>query len=111
MLVVWLAVAACGDKAKPAPTAPRHDQTLAEALVLVCDSPTRAEADPGWQPGMEAADKARLLGEHAADGVRNARLLAWLKTPQDQRVPELEKLLQEASITSCRLREIWQPAT
>jgi hypothetical protein len=81
---------------------------LAEALALVCEAPTRAEADPRWHSTLEAGDRAMLVGEHANEGVSNARVLAWFKVPTEQRAPDLDKMLQEASIASCRLREIWK---
>ncbi len=107
-MVLVLAASACGGKSKPAePVA--QEQTLAQALVQICEAPNRAEGSPEW--GQKSVDeRAAVLGKHMQEGVTNARAKAWLDTEAPKQQTELSALLQESSITECRLQEVWTAA-
>jgi hypothetical protein len=99
-------IAACGSK--PAPAQPTtHEQTLVEALAIVCDAPTRAQADPRWN---ENGEKAPILVEHMREGVTNERVLAWINLPGADKGPELEKMMQETNTTKCAVHELFATA-
>ena len=82
----------------PPPAGP--DQSVHDAMVLVCDAPARADADSG-------GSRSDRIAGHLTDGVGNAHVLqvveAW-KTDGIKR-GELEKLVKEAKLARCALRD------
>ena len=77
------------------------DQTVRDAVVLVCDTPARAEADTGH--GVSTSD---AIAMHLTDGIGNDRVLttveAWKTTGIV--VAELDALIREAKVAPCPLR-------
>lgn len=108
MRILLLAlVISCGGKSAPAPA---KEQSLTEGVTILCDSPTRAEADPRWKD--EGAMKPSILGEHLTEGVTNARVTAWVDGLKDKdnvgKHDELKALVAEAGVGKCRLlAEVW----
>ena len=93
-----LVVLGCQRHAMPPPAGP--DQSVHDAMVLVCAAPERAEGD-------RAATKADAIAGHLTDGVGNAKVLnaaeAW-KTDGVNR-KQLEALVKEAKLSSCALHD------
>jgi hypothetical protein len=91
-------VAGCTHARMPPPAGP--DQTLHDAMVLVCQAADRAADDTG-------ASRSDLIAKHLTDGIGNAQVLqtveAW-KTDGIKRT-ELERLVEEAGLASCGLRD------
>jgi hypothetical protein len=97
-LVLVVALAACGPRPIP-PGSP--DQTVAEAMRLVCDAPSRADAD------RSDATRSDKIAGHLSDGIGNNRVLTTVegwKTDGINRA-ELDQLVKEAKLSSCKLRE------
>lgn len=98
VLVVGLALAAC----KPRPIPPGSpDQTVEEAMRLVCDAPTRAAAD------RSDATRSDKIAGHLSDGIGNNEVLTTVegwKTDGIKRA-ELDALVKQAKLSSCKLRE------
>ena len=97
---IVLAVALAGCRRDPPPIPPgTSDQSLADAMRLVCDAPARADRDQS-----DASRSDRIAG-HLGDGVGNPRVLttvdAWKTDGIDGR--ELARLVREARLTSCPL--------
>ncbi|HUS29372.1 MAG TPA: hypothetical protein VMZ53_12725 [Kofleriaceae bacterium] len=96
--VMLLLIACKPHHAMPPPAGP--DQSVHDAMVLVCDAPVRAE-------GEKAATRADAIAGHLTDGVGNAKVLdiveAW-KTDGVNRT-QLTKLVSEAKLSSCALRD------
>jgi hypothetical protein len=84
----------------PPPAGP--DQSVHDAMVLVCQAADRGDADP--DRGATPSDR---IAKHLTDGVGNAHVLgtveAW-KTDGIKRA-ELDRLVKEAKLTSCGLRD------
>jgi hypothetical protein len=82
----------------PPPAGP--DQSLHDAMVLVCDAPSRAEGD-------RAATKADAIAGHLTDGIGNPKVLgaaeAWKTDGVDRK--QLEALVKEARLARCALRD------
>ena len=82
----------------PPPAGP--DQSVHDAMVLVCQAADRAADDRG-------ASRSDLIAKHLADGVGNSRVLqaveAW-KTDGIKR-DELDRLVEDAKLASCGLRD------
>jgi hypothetical protein len=82
----------------PPPAGP--DQSVHDAMVLVCDAPARAE-------GEKAATRADAIAGHLTDGVGNAKVLniveGWKTDGLDRK--QLEALVKEAKLSSCALRD------
>jgi len=98
-VAVFVATLGCKPRASmPPPAGP--DQTVHEAMVLVCDAPVRAEGD-------HAATRADAIAGHLIDGVGNARVLniveSWKTDGIDRK--QLAKLVKEAKLSSCALRD------
>jgi hypothetical protein len=98
VLVAALAVAGC----KPRPIPPGSpDQTVAEAMRLVCDAPSRAAQD------RSDATRSDKIAGHLSDGIGNNKVLTivegW-KTDGIKRA-ELDALVKEAKLPGCKLRE------
>lgn len=98
---VLLATALAGCRPGPRAIPPGSpDQSLADAMRLVCDAPARADRD---RTGASRSD--RIAG-HLTDGIGNARVLttveAWKTDGIDRR--ELAALVREAGVTSCALQ-------
>lgn len=96
--IVGFALFSCGPKAIP-PGSP--EQTVAEAMRLVCDAPTRADSDRG---GGTRSDK---IAGHLTDGIGNPRVLTTVEGWKTDGIKktELEALLKEAKLQDCKLRE------
>lgn len=98
--LVWLL--GCGPRTPP-PGAP--GQSIHDAMVLVCETPTRAEADSEY-----AGHESDVIAKHLTDGVGNNDVLltveAW-KTDGIKR-GELLQLMKRAGIKRCRLYEVTQ---
>ncbi|HEX5059572.1 MAG TPA: hypothetical protein VFV99_09445 [Kofleriaceae bacterium] len=95
--LVWLlTVIACGPRAVPAGT---PEQSVHDAMVLVCDAPTRAKG--------EGASRSDAIAAHLTDGVGNVKVLTtvegWKTDGIDQR--ELARLLKQGRINRCALRD------
>jgi hypothetical protein len=82
----------------PPPAGP--DQSLHDAMVLVCDAPVRAE-------GEHAATKSDAIAGHLTDGVGNPKVLnaaeAWKTDGVDRE--QLDALVKEAKLSRCTLRD------
>jgi hypothetical protein len=93
-----VAVLGCGPRPIPPGT---PEQTVREAMVLVCDAPARADRDRG-----DASRSDKIAG-HLTDGIGNVEVLttveAW-KTDGIKRA-ELDKLVTDAKLTSCKLHD------
>lgn len=78
-------------------------QSIHDAMVLVCDAPTRAEADSEYR-----GHEADVIAKHLTDGVGNDHVLVTVegwKTDGIKR-DELERLMKQGGLTSCKLRDI-----
>jgi hypothetical protein len=98
-----VALAACVPRhhAREVPPA-GPDQTVAAAMTLVCDAKARAEEDPDY-----AHHKSDILAKHLTDGIGNEHVLETVelwKTNGIQRA-ELDKLVAEAKLAHCALRD------
>lgn len=84
----------------PPPAGP--DQSVHDAVVLVCQTTDRADADPDRD-----GTRSDRIAKHLTDGVGNARVLqtveAW-KTDGIKR-DELDRLVKEAKLPTCGLRD------
>lgn len=94
---VLVAVLGCKPRLPP-PAGP--DQSVHDAMVLVCDAPARADRD-------HAATRADAVAGHLTDGIGNAKVLniaeGW-KTDGVNR-KQLDKLVKEAKLSRCALRD------
>jgi len=98
----WLAalvmLAACPKpRAIPAGTA---DQTIRDAMVLVCDAPARADADRG------SGSRSDKIAGHLTDGIGNVDVLTTVEGWKTDGIKkrELDALLAKANLTECALR-------
>lgn len=93
------ALAACRPGSQTVPPG-SPDQSLAEAMRLVCDAPARADRD-----GSGASRSDRIAG-HLTDGIGNTRVLttveAWKTDGIDR--GELARLVRQAGLRSCALQ-------
>jgi hypothetical protein len=112
-----LAVAACGGKPSGtgAPAKKPAGQPLIDATARLCAAPTRAHADPDWR-GENPADNVAVVGKHAADGITNKRVLAFVDgwkngtLTVDQMRTQLDALTHEANLSShCMLLDWFTP--
>jgi hypothetical protein len=95
-----VALAACGPRRLPPATA---DQTVHDAVALVCEAPSRADADRD-----RPANRGDAIAKHLRDGVGNERVLVTIEGWETQgiKLDELDALLVEAKLTRCRLRDV-----
>jgi hypothetical protein len=96
--LVFAAIVGCGPKAVPAGS---PDQTVAEAMRLVCEAPARADRD------RSSASRSDKIAGHLSDGIGNSEVLMTIegwKTDGIKR-SELEALLKKAKVRECALRE------
>ncbi len=95
-LVSLLTLLGCGPRTLP-PGSP--DQSLHDAMVLVCDAPNRARGDHGSHSDAIAA--------HLSDGVGNSRVLTTVEGWKTDGInkAELVQLLKQARIDKCALRD------
>ena len=95
-------VVGCQRHAMPPPAGP--DQSVHDAMVLVCAAPERADGD------RRAATKSDAIAGHLTDGVGNPKVLsaaeAWKTDGVDRK--QLEALVKEAKLTRCALRDEMQ---
>jgi hypothetical protein len=96
--LVFAAIVGCGPKALP-PASP--DQTITEAMRLVCEAPTRAADDRG-----EGTRSDKIAG-HLSDGVGNNEVLTTVEGWKTDGISkrELDGLLKKAKLRDCKLRE------
>jgi hypothetical protein len=89
---------ACGPRPIP-PGSP--DQSVADAMRLVCDTPARARSDRG-----EGTTSDKIAG-HLTDGVGNARVLQTIETWKTDgiRKDQLAALVAEAKLGECVLEK------
>ncbi|HEY5925634.1 MAG TPA: hypothetical protein VIV11_28305 [Kofleriaceae bacterium] len=95
-LVSLLTLLGCGPRGVPVGTA---DQSIHDAMVLVCDAPKRAEGEGG--------SRADAIAGHLTDGVGNTHVLTTVegwKTDGINRA-ELDRLIKRAGLRSCALRD------
>ena len=95
-LVPLLTLLGCGPRTLP-PGPP--DQSLHEAMVLVCDAPKRARGEGG--------SRSDAIAAHLSDGVGHPKVLTTVegwKTDGINRA-ELARLIKQARITECALRD------
>lgn len=96
-----VAVGCHGARVTPTPPPATADQSVREAVVLVCDTPARAE--PDVQRGVGRSD---AIAGHLTDGIGNDRVLTvvegWKTNGIDAK--ELDALTAEAKLTRCSLR-------
>jgi hypothetical protein len=95
-VVSLLTLLGCGPRAVPAGT---PDQSVHDAMLLVCDAPKRAAGESGTRSDAIAA--------HLSDGVGNPDVVmaveAW-KTDGINKA-ELARLVKRAGLRSCALRD------
>ena len=95
--LVWLlTVIACGPRAVPAVT---PDQSVHDAMVLVCDAPTRAKGEGG--------SRADAIAGHLTDGVGNVEVLTTVEGWKTDGVnqAQLARLVKRAKLRSCKLQD------
>lgn len=99
-LVLLLAMAACRSRGAAIPPG-SPDQSVADAMRLVCDAPARADADRS-----DASRSDRIAG-HLTDGVGNVEVLTTVEGWKTDGIKkdELDKLLARAKLSDCKLRE------
>jgi hypothetical protein len=100
-LLVLVLASGCGSRmaSSPAAAPASPDQTLADAMRLVCDAPVRARRDR-----TDASHSDKVAG-HLTDGIGNVRVLTTVegwKTDGIDRA-ELAGLLKEARVSTCPL--------
>jgi hypothetical protein len=97
-VVILLATVACGARSIPAGS---PDQSVADAMRLVCAAPARADADRG------AGSYSDKVAGHLSDGVGNARVLQTIETWKTDGIDktELRALLAEAKLDTCALEK------
>ena len=94
-LILLVTVICCGPRNIPPGT---PDQSVHDAMVLVCDAPKRAEGEGGR--------RADAIAAHLTDGVGNVDVLTTVegwKTDGINRA-QLERLLEKAKLKDCALR-------
>ena len=99
MLRVALLAFGCGPRM---PSAGSPGQSVHDAMVLVCDAPTRAQADPEYR-----GHESDVIAKHLTDGVGNGDVLVTVdgwKTGGIKR-EELDRLVKQAGLRRCALRE------
>jgi hypothetical protein len=94
-----LAVSGCKPHpAMPPPAGP--DQSVHDAMVLVCDAPSRASSE-------HAATRSDAIAAHLTDGVGNPKVLSaaegWKTDGIDRK--QIDALIKEAKLSSCALRD------
>ena len=100
LLLVLMVVGACKPRGGAIPPG-SPDQTITEAMRLVCDAPARADRDR-----TEASRSDKIAG-HLTDGVGNVDVLTTVEGWKTDgiKTSELEALLKKAKLSDCRLRE------
>lgn len=94
-LVLLVTVIACGPRKVPPGT---PDQSVHDAMVLVCDAPKRAEGERG--------SRSDAIAAHLTDGVGNVDVLTTVEGWKTDGInkAELDRLLAKAKIKDCALR-------
>lgn len=82
----------------PPPAGP--DQSVHDAMVLVCAAPSRAE-------GEHAATRSDAIAGHLTDGVGNPKVLSAAESWKTDGVNQhqLAALVAEARLSQCALRD------
>ena len=100
--VRWLALLVCvGCVKRPADVPPATaDQSVSEAMRLVCDAPARAARD------RSDGSRADKIAAHLTDGIGNERVLTTVEGWKTDGIvrAELDALVKEAHVTSCALQ-------
>jgi hypothetical protein len=91
-----LALCACGPRPIP-PGSP--DQSLPDAMRLVCDTPSRASRD------RNQGNHSDKIAGHLTDGIGNARVLQAVETWKTDGIDkkQLAALIAEAKLPACPL--------
>jgi hypothetical protein len=101
-ILLVLTLTACHPHRHPVPPPAGPDQSLHDAMVLVCATPARASEDPDY-----AGAKSDTIAKHLTDGIGNPRVVqtaeAW-KTDGIDRA-QLATLIKDAKLSSCALRD------
>lgn len=99
LIPILLPLLACRPRAVPPATA---DQTVRDAVVLVCDTPARAKPDARGGVSMNDA-----IAGHLTDGIGNDRVLTTVEAWKTNGIvrKELDALMREARLTRCALRD------
>jgi hypothetical protein len=94
--VSLLTVLACGPRAVPVGT---PDQSVHDAMVLVCDAPKRAEGEGG--------SRSDAIAGHLTDGVGNVEVLTTVEGWKTDGIDrgQLARLIKRAGLRSCALRD------
>ncbi len=92
------AVLGCGPKSIPPGT---PDQTVTEAMRLVCEAPARADRD------RAAGSRSDKIAGHLTDGIGNVDVLTTVEGWKTDGInkAQLEALLKQAKLSSCKLRD------
>ena len=96
-LVLLVTVIACRPRMPPPGTA---DQSVHDAMVLVCDAPKRAEGEGG--------NRSDAIAAHLTDGVGNVDVLTTVEGWKTDGInkAELAKLIKRAGLKRCALRDL-----
>ena len=100
LIVAVVGAVACKPRGAEIPPG-SPDQTVTEAMRLVCDAPERADRERGDAPRSD-----RIAG-HLTDGVGNVEVLTTVEGWKTDGIKksELEALVKKAKLSDCKLRE------
>jgi len=100
LLFLLLALGCHGSRAMPPPAT--ADQSVRDAVVLVCDAPARAA--PDTKGGVSMSD---AIAGHLTDGIGNDHVLTTVEGWKTNGIDatELTALMKEAKLTHCALRD------
>ncbi len=102
VILALIVAAGCHSGSRAMPPPATVDQTVHDAVVLVCDTPARAEPDANR--GVSRSD---AIAGHLTDGIGNDRVLTiveyWKTNGIDAK--ELAALTKEATVTRCPLSD------
>ena len=95
-LVSLLTLIACGPRAVPPGT---PDQSVHDAMVLVCAAPSRAKGEGG--------SRSDAIAAHLTDGVGNSQVLTTVEGWKTDGINrgELHQLIKRAGLRDCALRD------
>lgn len=102
-VVLALVVAVgCHSSRLAAPPPGTADQSVRDAVLLVCDTPARAAPDA--KDGVSMSD---AIAGHLTDGIGNDRVLTTVEGWKTNGIDaaELAALTKEANVTRCPLRD------
>ena len=98
-MVLVAGALACGPRAGTIPPG-SADQSIADAMRLVCDAPSRADRD------RTDASRSDKIAGHLADGIGHPRVLATVEGWKTDGIAarQLAALVREAGLRSCELQ-------